>query len=198
MPNQIERDVFVLKSNLKNPIDYVRGTNLLPIIMHFRDISIPSVATATVFVQKPSGKAVQASAAISGDSVTITVTTQMFAEIGLSVLQIEITDGEDVLVTFAQPVNVYENYVNPDAPESENESDFFDKLNQAAQEAQDAAETANAAAEAANEAAASVTPQAIQTAVNNYLTQNPVTVDAVPTLTGTTLVFPDGEVEQGG
>lgn len=198
MPNQIERDVFVLKSNLKNPIDYVRGTNLLPIIMHFRDISIPSRATATVFVQKPSGKAVQASAAISGDSVTITVTTQMFAEIGLSVLQIEITDGEDVLVTFAQPVNVYENYVNPDAPESENESDFFDKLNQAAQEAQDAAETANAAAEAANEAAASVTPQAIQTAVNNYLTQNPVTVDAVPTLTGTTLIFPDGEIEQGG
>lgn len=196
MPNQIERDVFVLKSNLKNPIDYVRGTNLLPIIMHFRDMSIPSGATATVFVQKPSGKAVQASAAISGDSVTITVTTQMFAEIGLSVLQIEITDGEDVLVTFAQPVNVYENYVNPDAPESENESDFFDELEQAAQTAQQAANAANEAAEAANEAAASVTPQAIQTAVNNYLTQNPVTVDAVPTLTGTTLVFPDGE--QGG
>lgn len=45
MPNQITRDIYVTKDVLKNPIHYVRGTDLIPIVMRFCDFSIPSGAT---------------------------------------------------------------------------------------------------------------------------------------------------------
>ena len=54
--NYIERDVYVLKNRIKEKIDYVRGTNALPIYFHFRDYEIPKGATAKAFVLKPSKK----------------------------------------------------------------------------------------------------------------------------------------------
>ena len=36
MPNQITRDIYVTKNVLKNPIHYVRGTDLIPIVMRFK------------------------------------------------------------------------------------------------------------------------------------------------------------------
>ena len=39
--NYIERDVYVLENRIKEKIDYVRGTNALPIYFHFRDYEIP-------------------------------------------------------------------------------------------------------------------------------------------------------------
>ena len=55
MPNQIERDAFVKRDALKNPIPYTRGTDLLPIVIHFRDFQIPSGATARVLLQNLTG-----------------------------------------------------------------------------------------------------------------------------------------------
>ena len=46
MANQIERDVYVLQSKVKNPIEYVRLTNAIPIIFHFRDYDIPASSSA--------------------------------------------------------------------------------------------------------------------------------------------------------
>ena len=40
MQNQINRDIYVLSS--KDPIDYVRLTNDIPIVFTFRDYDIPS------------------------------------------------------------------------------------------------------------------------------------------------------------
>ena len=70
--------------------------------------------------RKPSGKAVYNAASVSGDDVSVDVTDQMFAETGLSKVQIEVTHGEDTLVTFVQPVQVRKNYVDGSAPESAN------------------------------------------------------------------------------
>lgn len=161
--NQIEREVYVLDNRIKNPIDYVQSTNTIPIVFHFRDYTIPSGATALVYVRKPSGLAVYNSAEISGNSVTVDVTTQMFIEEGFHSLQIQIANGEDDLVTFDQPVQVYKNRTDPDAAESENESSLFEELQEAAQEATDAADAANEAADTANEAAQSAN-QAAQNA----------------------------------
>ena len=211
MANQIERDVYVLQSKVKNPIEYVRLTNAIPIIFHFRDYDIPASSSAEVYVQKPSGKAVFDDASISGNDVTVTVTDQMFAELGFSELQIKITKNAQELVTFLQPVIVKPNYTEGDADQSQNEGGFFDdaqqaieNANTAANAAQAAAEEANEAANAANEAAqgidtkvqqavdSAVTPEALQPAVDNYFDSNPVLVDCTPTVEGTTLVFPDG------
>ena len=147
--NQIKRDVYILSDKLKDPIDYVQNTNAIPIIFTMRDYDIPSGATAQIFVSKPSGKSVYNAAEISNNIVTVNVTTQMFSEVGVSALQIQISNAGKNLVTFEYPVCVHKNNTDPDAAESENESSFFDEL-------QDAANAANQAADNANDTAQSI------------------------------------------
>ena len=195
MPNQIERDVYVLQSKVKNPIEYVRFTNAIPIIFHFRDFQIPAGATAQVFVQKPSGLAVYNAATISGNDVTVDVTTQMMAEVGFNKLQIQVMSGEDNLVTFVQPVNVRQNYTDGKSEESKNESNLFDELQEAAQAANTAAEAANSAAEEieakaeAGDFSSTVTvggtttgePGSQASVTNSGTVQNPVLDFVIPT-----------------
>lgn len=142
MANQIERDVYVTYDALKNPISYVRGTNALPIILHFRDYEIPEGASAAVAVIKPSGNGVYNPASISGNDVTIAVDPQMFIELGMCELQVSISHADKELVTFAQPVCVKPNYKEGDFPPSETSSEFIDKIIADAQTAVDNANKA--------------------------------------------------------
>lgn len=159
MPNQITRDIYVTKDVLKNPIHYVRGTDLIPIVMRFCDFSIPSGATARIFVGKPDGNAVYTSATIEGNTVTIDVTEQMFVTLGLALMQVSIMDGDEELVTFAQPVMVEPNLKAGDFPESSTDITFLDD---AIEQANEAVETATTAAQ---QAAAAV--QNANTAISN-------------------------------
>lgn len=169
MPNQINRDIYVLSSKVKDPIDYVRLTNDIPIVFTFRDYDILPGSAAQVYVQKPSGKAVYDTAAISGNVVTVTVRDQMFAELGVSNLQIRITQGDEKLVSFSQPVRVHPNYTDGDAEQSQNAGGFFDDAEQAVENANTAAENANSAADAANAAA-----EAVEGAVSVVINDNQV------------------------
>ena len=156
MPNQIERDAFVKRDVLKNPIPYTRGTDLLPIVIHFRDFQIPSGATARVFVAKSDGNAVYTTATIDGNDVTIDVQGQMFIELGTALMQISIMDGDEELCTFVQPVNVEPNLKAGDFPASGNDITFLDdaieQANQGVNTATTAAEKASAAVQNANTA----------------------------------------------
>lgn len=149
MANQIERDVYVTHEPLKNPISYVRGTDAIPIVLHFRDYDIPSGASVSVFVAKPSGKAVYNSATISGNDVTVTVDPQMFIELGTSEMQVSISHGGKELVQFAQPVNVKANLKAGDFPDSSTSSSFLDDMIAQAQEAVNNANIASRQAQAA-------------------------------------------------
>ena len=194
MPNQINRDIYVLSSKVKDPIDYVRLTDDIPIVFTFRDYDILPGSAAQVYVQKPSGKAVYDKATISGNVVTVTVTDQMFAELGVSDLQIRLTQGDEKLVSFSQPVRVHPNYTEGDAQQSQNEGGFFDDADKTLQEVTEAAQTANQAAENANDAAQTANEAAenvgesIQTEVGNYFDKNPIQLDD-PVLDGNTLKF---------
>ena len=159
MPNQITRDIYVTKDALKNPIHYVRGTDLIPIVMRFCDFTIPSGATARIFVGKPDGNAVYTSATIKGNTVTIDVTEQMFVTLGLALMQVSIMDGDEELVTFAQPVTVEPNLKAGDFPESSTDITFLDD---AIEQANEAVETATTAAQ---QAASAV--QNANTAISN-------------------------------
>lgn len=156
MPNQITRDIYVTKDVLKNPIHYVRGTDLIPIVMRFCDFSIPSGATARIFVGKSDGNAVYTSATIDGNTVTIDVTEQMFVTLGLALMQVSIMDGDEELVTFAQPVMVEPNLKAGDFPESSTDVTFLDdaiaQANEAVETATTAAQKAAAAVQNANTA----------------------------------------------
>ena len=156
MANQIDRDAFVTRDTLKNPISYVRGTDLIPIVIHFRDFQIPSGATARVFVAKSDGNAVYTTATIDGNDVTIDVQGQMFIELGTALMQISIMDGDEELCTFVQPVNVEPNLKAGDFPASGNDITFLDdaieQANQAVNTATTAAQQASAAVQNANTA----------------------------------------------
>ncbi len=164
MLNQIERDVYVLEEGIENPISYVRATNAIPIVFHFRDYEIPDSATAQVFVNKPSGLAVYNSATISGNSVIVDTTMQMFAELGVSELQVQISNGDDSLVTFSCPVKVTQNYI--EYPSSQNESSLYNEIRDAISNAGTATTAANQAAQAANDAAEAV-KEAVSGVIND-------------------------------
>ena len=170
MANQIDRDAFVKSDKLKNPIPYTRGTDLLPIVIHFRDFQIPSGATARVFVAKSDGNAVYTTATIDGNDVTVDVTDQMFIELGTALMQISIMDGEEELVSFVQPVDVQQNLKAGDLPASTTDVSFLDEAIEqandavstattAAQQAATAVQNANKAIEDANEAISDLNTQ---------------------------------------
>lgn len=127
--NQIERDVFVLRdcTAVAQPIDYVQGTNAIPLIFHVRDYEITENAIARVYVTKPSKKAEYDTAGIEGNAVVVDVKDTMFLEVGIHHLQISITNGEKTLVTFEYPVKVKRNTVAGELPPSENNSNFLDE-----------------------------------------------------------------------
>ena len=144
--NYIERDVYVLENRIKEKIDYVRGTNALPIYFHFRDYEIPEGATAKAFVLKPSKKATYNVCPIIENTVRVIVKDQTFAELGKSVLQIVLTMDEERLVTFDQPIEVHRDFSEGDVPESENEAgwinNFIKGMEEATKHAENAAKTA--------------------------------------------------------
>lgn len=198
MANQIDRDAFVKSDKLKNPIPYTRGTDLLPIVIHFRDFQIPSGATARVFVAKPDGNAVYDSATIEGNDVTVDVTEQMFLVLGMTLMQISIFDGEEELVTFAQPVMVEQNLKAGDLPESTTDVSFLDdaieQANQAvntatkaASQAAQAVQNANQAITDANEAISDLNEQIASLNTNFASLSNNVSISQLDT-TAKTLV----------
>ena len=174
MANEIYREIFVTREEYTPPIQYVQAANAIPIVARICDYNIPSGAKANVYIKKPSGKSVQDTAVIDGNTVTIDVKTQMFAEIGMSIMQIQITNGQDVLVTFDLPVMVRKNRTEPGAPESENEAAFFTELQEAANKARIAAQEANNAAQAAEDAL-SVLEGAVEGTIINDDTPSDVT-----------------------
>lgn len=198
MENQIEREVWVKQDKLKNPVHYVRGTDLLPIVFHFRDFSIPSAATARVFVAKPDGNAVYDSATIEGNDVTVDVTEQMFLVLGVTLMQISIMDGEEELVSFVQPVDVQQNLKAGDLPASTTDVKFLDEAIEqaneavntattAAQQAATAVQNANQAIEDANDAISDLNAQIASLNTNFASLANNVSISQLDT-TAKTLV----------
>lgn len=164
MSEVITRDILVRSRGMPEIIDYVQGTNAVPLVFPFRDWTIPSGAEARIFVKKPSGKEVYNIAAISDNTVTVNPTTQMFAEEGMQEGQIQILSGDDILATFLIVFRVARNIISESAIESSDEYGILDGLienagaaaesaNKAAQSSITAAGEANTAAGAANTAA---------------------------------------------
>lgn len=180
MPNQIERDVFVTKNVLKNPIQYVRGTDLLSIVFHFRDFEIPDGASAEVIVAKPDGNAVYTTAEISGNDVTVSVTEQMFIVLGLSFLQLYINQGGKTLATFMQLVYVERNLKVEDIPDSETDVTYIDEIiEQARQAVSESSEAVESLKEQIGELGDSFSALANNESISQLDTDNKTVVGAI-------------------
>lgn len=147
----ITREIYVTRKTLPNPIEYVQGTNALPIVFTFVDYTIPEGTAAKVYVEKPSGYCQYDIAAIADNTVLIDVKDTMFDEVGTSNLQIKLTKDDKTLITFDYPVEVSKNRVAGNIPQSGNNSDLIDELlrrgTPAVEAAEAAADRANAAAD---------------------------------------------------
>lgn len=150
MTDEIVRDIFVRSRGLTVQIDYIQGTNAVPLRFQFRDYTVPTGAAARIYIKKPSGKEVYNNASLSENTVTIQPTTQMFAEAGEQEGQLQITSGQKVLVTFPILFQVERNLISGSAVES---TDEYGALLQLIQDAGNAVLEANSAAKKANTAA---------------------------------------------
>lgn len=149
--NLITREIYVTRQTLPNPIEYVQGTNALPIIFTFVDYAIPEEAVAKVYVEKPSRHCEYNIATIADNTVTVDAKDTMFDEVGTSNLQIKLTKDDKTLITFDYPVRVSKNRVAGNLPQSKDHSDLIDDLlargGPAVEAAEAAADRANAAAD---------------------------------------------------
>ena len=149
--NSITRKIYVTRQTLPNPIEYIQGTNALPIIFTFVDYTIPEETAAKVYVEKPSRHCEYNLATIADNTVTVDVKDTMFDEVGTSNLQIKLTKDDKTLITFDYPVRVSKNRVAGNVPQSGDNSDLIDDLlakgGPAVEAAEAATDRANAAAD---------------------------------------------------
>lgn len=147
MTDEIVRDIFVRNRGLTVQIDYVQGTNAVPLKFQFRDYTVPTGATVRLYIKKTSGKEVYNNASLSENTATVQPTSQMFAEAGEQEGQLQLTSGQKILVTFPILFRVERNLISESAMESTDEYGALVKL---IGDAEKAVESANGAAEKAN------------------------------------------------
>lgn len=143
----IERILFFERTDTTPPIHVVQYTNAIPLIFTIKDWEIPSGAEARIFIKKPSGLEVYTTASISGETITVNPTTQMYAESGKQFGQLQIIKGETVQASFLLPFDIEPSIIAESAIESTNEYTIIDQL---IIDAQAAVATANEAAENAS------------------------------------------------
>ena len=107
-------------------IDYVQGSNYIPIMVNIVDYTVPSNSKANLYIEKPSGKIIYNAVTISGNTLIITPTVQMFAEYGEQIGTVEILDPTNkVLATFPITFHVAKNETNHENLMSLHESDII-------------------------------------------------------------------------
>lgn len=115
-------------------IPVVQGDTGRSILFTIADFTIPTGATATYYIQKPSGNAVYNNATIEDNNVIVNLTAQAIAETGDNYGQVRIeNDGE--IVTSFDFILLVKAFRGIGAVESETEMNIFDQaVEQAAEE----------------------------------------------------------------
>lgn len=91
------------------------------------DMAIPAGATARIYAQKPSGAKVFNNCAISDRTVSVDLTTQILAELGRTVCQVQITQGTEKVTSFDFIINVIKSRIDSTAIESTDEFTALDE-----------------------------------------------------------------------
>lgn len=128
MDEIIKNNIQLKYKGIPTRIDLVQYTNAMRLVFVLTDYPMPSGATARIYVKKPSGKEVYNVATISGDTVTVSTTTQMTAEAGTNNAQLQIVKGSIVAASFVFYLHVQPNIAEDTAIESSNEYGVLDGL----------------------------------------------------------------------
>lgn len=152
-------NVQVSRIGLFPTIDAVQGDSGRVLECRLTDFVIPSGSTARIYAQKPSGAQIYNNAMVDGNVVSVDLTTQILAEVGKVVCQIEVDNGGERVTSFDFALNVVKSRVDGSAIES---SDEFTALEDALNSIDDATTEAENAVFAANQAVSDA-----QTAIKN-------------------------------
>ena len=154
---RIYKKINVTKKDLLCRVNYVQGSNVIPIDFEILDFTVPSGAVANIYIKKPSGAQIYNSCTISGQVITVQPTTQMFAEAGNQFGQLQILSGQKILESFLILFDVEKSIVDDEAIESSDEFtaliEAMQKVDSAVSDAEQALKDAQQAVEDATQAA---------------------------------------------
>lgn len=123
-------DIYLAKKHNVRLIDVVQYDTGIQLVFTVKDFTIPSGATATLYVQKPSGKFVfqEDGITIADNTITIDLENQAITEHGKVPYQVSITSGSDVITTFTGLMMVEKSLKDSGATESKTVIHAFDEL----------------------------------------------------------------------
>lgn len=161
-------------------IPVVQGDTGREIVFILTDFTIPEGATATYYVQKPSGEAVYNTATISENNIIVPLTAQSIIEVGENDMQVRVILDEDIVTSF-RAILMVRPFLGIGAIESSTEINIFDQAVEAAKE-----EIIAAVGEAEGE---------IETATEEAIAQvheSALAFFVTDTASGAIATFPDG------
>jgi hypothetical protein len=122
-------DIYLTQKRNVRVIDVVQYDTGIQLVFTVKDFAIPSGATATLYVQKPSGKFVYQEDGItaSGNTVTINLHNQAITEHGKVPYQVSLKSGSDVITTFTGLMMVEKSLKDAGATESKTVIRAFDE-----------------------------------------------------------------------
>lgn len=145
----IVKEVYFENINVPIVINYTQGTNDIPIRFKFMDIKLSTSQRVFLYANKVSGNKIYNEAEevnINEGYVDFAVTTQMSAEAGRNVMQLRITEHENVVNSFPILFDVASGVYDEDAILSSNEYKALDQALDSAREWENAAEASAAEA----------------------------------------------------
>jgi len=124
-----EINIYLTKKRNVRQIDVVQYDTGIQLVFTVMDLDIPSGATATMYVQKPSGKFVyqEDGITVADNTITIDLDNQAITEHGKVPYQVSLTSGSDVITTFTGLMLVEKSLKDSGATESKTVIRAFDE-----------------------------------------------------------------------
>ena len=123
-------DIYITKKRNVRLIDVVQNDTGIQLVFTVQDFTVPSGATATLYVQKPSGKFVfqKDGITVSDNTITVDLENQAITEHGKVPYQLSITSGSDEFTTFTGLMMVEKSLKDAGATESKSVIRAFDEI----------------------------------------------------------------------
>jgi len=123
-------DVYLVSKKNTRPIDVVQYDTGIQLEFTVKDFELPDGTTATLYVQKPSGKFVyqEDGITISDNTITVALENQAIAEHGKVLYQVSLTNGSDDITTFEGVMMVQRSLKDSGSTESRTVIRAFDNV----------------------------------------------------------------------
>lgn len=122
-------EIRLLKKRIIPVVDLVQYDTGIQLVFSLVDFDIPSGTSATLYVQKRSGKFVfqEEGITVSGNTITIDLENQALTEHGETKYQITLKNGTDTVTTFAGVLRIEKSLADANAVESKTVVRAFDE-----------------------------------------------------------------------